>query len=109
MILNDSDVMAQVDPWGMAGASHGLTKHTSSEAMERATCITKSFLVALALVKRHLIVARAALAIRVEVTSQIERWGEVEDCEFQPSCRGFKYDIHSLGRFWTHLGHSHCL
>jgi len=60
----------------------------SSEAMERATYVTKSFLIALALVKCHLTVEQAALAAQVEVASQIERWGEVEDCEFQPSCRG---------------------
>lgn len=62
-----------------------------SEAMERATYITKSFLIALALVKRHLTVEQAALAAQVEVASQIERWGEVEDCEFRPSCRGLKF------------------
>ena len=58
--------------------------------MERATYITKSFLISLALVKRHLTVEQAALATQVEVASQIERWGEVEDCEFQPSCRGLE-------------------
>lgn len=50
--------------------------------MERATYATKSFLIALALVKRHLTVEEAAVAARVEVLSQIQRWGEVEDCEF---------------------------
>jgi chaperone required for assembly of F1-ATPase len=50
--------------------------------MERATYATKSFLIALALVKRHLTVEEAAVAARVEVSSQIQRWGEVEDCEF---------------------------
>jgi ATP synthase F1 complex assembly factor 2 len=50
--------------------------------MERATYATKSFIVALALVKRHLTVDEAAKAAQVEVDSQIERWGEVEDCEF---------------------------
>lgn len=49
--------------------------------MERVTYVTKSFLVALALVKRHMTAERAALAAQVEVASQIERWGEVEDCE----------------------------
>jgi len=51
-------------------------------AMERATYVTKSFLIALALVKRHLTVEEAAVAAQVEVSSQIQRWGEVEDCEF---------------------------
>lgn len=60
------DVVAQMDPWEMA-------------AMERATYVLKSFLIALALVKRHLTVEEAALASQVEVMSQIQRWGEVED------------------------------
>jgi len=48
-------------------------------AMERATYVTKSFLISLALVKRHLTVEQAAQAAQVEVSSQIQRWGEVED------------------------------
>lgn len=51
-------------------------------AMERVTYTTKSFLIALALVKRHITVEEAAVAAQVEVSSQIQRWGEVEDCEF---------------------------
>jgi chaperone required for assembly of F1-ATPase len=51
------------------------------EAMERATYTTKSFIIALALVKKHLTVEQASLAAQVEVASQIERWGEVEDSE----------------------------
>lgn len=61
--------------------------------MERATYVTKSFLVALALVKRHLTAEQAALAAQVEVASQIERWGEVEDCEFLLSFRGSKLPL----------------
>jgi len=49
--------------------------------MERVTHVTKSFVIALALVKQHLTVEQASLAARVEVESQIERWGEVEDSE----------------------------
>lgn len=49
--------------------------------MERATYTTKSFIIALALVQRQLTVDQAAEAAQVEVNSQIERWGEVEDCE----------------------------
>lgn len=63
----------------------------SPEAMERATYVTKSFLIALALVKRHLTAEQASLAARVEVASQIERWGEVEDCEYPLSCRDLKF------------------
>ena len=42
---------------------------------------TKSALIALALVRQRLTVEQAAQAAHVEVNSQIERWGEVEDCE----------------------------
>lgn len=48
--------------------------------MERATYASKSFLIGLAVVKKHLTVEEASLAAHVEVNSQIERWGEVEDC-----------------------------
>lgn len=48
-------------------------------AMERATYTTKSFVIAMALVLRRLTPEQAALAASVEVNSQIERWGEVED------------------------------
>jgi len=51
--------------------------------MERATYATKSFLISLALVEGELSIDQAADASRVEVLSQIKRWGEVEDC--QPS------------------------
>lgn len=47
--------------------------------MERATLTTKSFIIALALVKKHIGPEEACLAAHVEVNSQIERWGEVED------------------------------
>ncbi|TFY77095.1 hypothetical protein EWM64_g6916 [Hericium alpestre] len=50
-------------------------------AMERATYTTKSFLIALALVRRQLTAEQAALVAQVEVMSQIERWGEVEDSQ----------------------------
>ena len=53
-------------------------------AMERATYTSKSFLVALALVKRQIDVDQAAQAAHVEVNSQIERWGEVEDSALIP-------------------------
>ena len=50
--------------------------------MERVTYSTKSFLIALALVQGEITTEQAADASRVEVLSQIKRWGEVEDCEF---------------------------
>ncbi|KAF9452263.1 ATP12-domain-containing protein [Macrolepiota fuliginosa MF-IS2] len=60
------DFIKGFDQWQMA-------------AMERATYTTKSFVIALALVLKHLTPEQAALAASVEVNSQIERWGEVED------------------------------
>jgi len=54
---------------------------TRYEALERATYSSKSFLIGLALVLEEITVEEAALASAVEVASQIERWGEVEDCK----------------------------
>ncbi|KDN53234.1 ATP12-domain-containing protein [Tilletiaria anomala UBC 951] len=48
-------------------------------AFERAVMTSKSFLIALALVEGRLDVEGASRAAEVEVRSQIERWGEVED------------------------------
>ncbi|KAF5324504.1 hypothetical protein D9611_004289 [Ephemerocybe angulata] len=48
-------------------------------ALERATLATKSFIIGMAVVKRHLNVEQAALAASAEVDSQIQVWGEVED------------------------------
>ncbi|ORX91500.1 ATP12-domain-containing protein [Basidiobolus meristosporus CBS 931.73] len=48
-------------------------------AFERATLSSKSFIIALALVKRQLSVEAATTASRVEVLSQIKQWGMVED------------------------------
>ena len=54
--------------------------YKSWTAVERATYTTKSLIIALALVHGRLTAEQAALASQVEVASQIERWGEVEDC-----------------------------
>jgi ATP synthase mitochondrial F1 complex assembly factor 2 len=62
-------VLAEFNEWEMA-------------AMERAAYATKSFLIGLALVKGRLTAEQAAQAAHVEVNAQIERWGEVEDCEY---------------------------
>jgi chaperone required for assembly of F1-ATPase len=56
-------------------------------AMERATYGSKSLIIALALIKNHLTVEEAALAATVEVNSQIERWGEMEESESTHSSR----------------------
>ncbi|KAI0350069.1 ATP12-domain-containing protein [Trametes cingulata] len=67
-------------------------------AMERATYTSKSFLIALALIMRSLDVDQAAQAAHVEVNSQIERWGEVEDTH--------DVDYHDMRR---QLGSAACL
>jgi len=61
-----AEVMKSLDEWQLA-------------AMERSTYTTKSFLIALALVNGRIDAEQAAQAASVEVNSQIERWGEVED------------------------------
>ncbi|KAJ3189823.1 ATP synthase complex assembly protein atp12 [Gaertneriomyces sp. JEL0708] len=48
-------------------------------AFEKAVLTSKSFIIALALVKRRINVDAAAKAARLEVLHQIDRWGEVED------------------------------
>ncbi|KAG2158416.1 uncharacterized protein EDB93DRAFT_1077117 [Suillus bovinus] len=78
-------VLSEMDPWELA-------------AMERVTYATKSFLIALALVKRHITVEEAAVAAQVEVSSQIQRWGEVEDSH--------DVDFHDIRR---QLGSAACL
>ncbi|KAI0654740.1 ATP12-domain-containing protein [Cubamyces menziesii] len=67
-------------------------------AMERATYTSKSFLIGLALLMRRLDVDQAAQAAHVEVNSQIERWGEVEDTH--------DVDYHDMRR---QLGSAACL
>jgi ATP synthase F1 complex assembly factor 2 len=83
--------------------------------MERATYTTKSFIIALALVKKHLSVEQASLAAQVEVASQIQRWGEVEDSErltniltiFSPTfSSAHDVDFHDVRR---QLGSAACL
>lgn len=48
-------------------------------AFERSVMLTKSFLISLALLSGHLNVQQAANAAEVEVQSQINSWGTVED------------------------------
>ncbi|KAI0806963.1 ATP12-domain-containing protein [Fomes fomentarius] len=79
------EVLSKLSSWEMA-------------AMERATYTSKSFLIGLALVMRHLNVDQAAQAAHVEVNSQIERWGEVEDSH--------DVDYHDMRR---QLGSASCL
>lgn len=56
----------------------------SCAAFERAVLASKSYLIALGLVEGFLSVDQAALAAHVEVQSQIDRWGEVEDSASLP-------------------------
>ena len=84
--------------------------------MERVTFTTKSFIIALALVHGRINAEQAALASQVEVASQIERWGEVEDCtyahhfgasdktELRPPAHDVDY--HDVRR---HIGSAACL
>lgn len=62
-------VVERWDEWQMA-------------ALERAVYATKSFLIGFALVSGKLTADQAARAAQVEVASNIELWGEVEDCEW---------------------------
>jgi len=80
-----ANVLAGLDVWELA-------------AMERATYTTKSFIIALALVQKHLTAEEASLAAEVEVASQIQRWGEVEDTH--------DVDFHDIRR---QLGSAACL
>jgi len=50
-------------------------------AFERAAYASKSFIIALALCRGHLTAEQASQASHVEVRSQIEIWGEVEDSQ----------------------------
>jgi ATP synthase F1 complex assembly factor 2 len=59
-------VLEQMDSWELA-------------AFERAVYATKSFVAALAFVKGRITAHEAAQAAHVEVSAQIEQWGEVED------------------------------
>lgn len=68
--------------------------------MERATYTTKSFIIALALVRKHLSVEQASLAAQVEVASQIQRWGEVEDSEYFSDTRTAVHTYDSQRMTW---------
>lgn len=62
------EVVSAYDPWRLAG-------------FERSVMASKSYIIGLGLAEGFLTVEEAALAAHVEVQSQIERWGEVEDSE----------------------------
>jgi ATP synthase F1 complex assembly factor 2 len=81
--------MESLDQWSLAGECHQSTSTIAqlsfAIALERATYASKSLIIALALVTKHMSVEQAALTASVEVNSQIERWGEVEDSAFPVS------------------------
>ena len=82
-------VISKLDPWQMAGMFATLLSLAPADyhkALERATYSSKSFLVGLMLVLKKITVEEAALACTVEVSSQIQRWGEVEDCGYAFIC-----------------------
>ena len=66
--------------WYIATVHIETSSSDASQGLERAVYTTKSFLIGLALIKGRVSVEQAAQAAHVEVNSQIERWGEVEDC-----------------------------
>ncbi|KAK4058789.1 ATP synthase mitochondrial F1 complex assembly factor 2 [Microbotryomycetes sp. JL221] len=61
------------------GAVVGAYDQFKLAAFERAVLASKSYLIALGLVEGFLSVEQAAMAAHVEVQSQIDKWGEVED------------------------------
>ncbi|EJD46058.1 ATP12-domain-containing protein [Auricularia subglabra TFB-10046 SS5] len=61
-----AEVLSRLDPWQLT-------------ALERAVYSSKSLIIALALVLGRLNPEQAAQAAHVEVSSQVQRWGEVED------------------------------
>lgn len=76
-------VVSAMDQWELAGALLIGANVVANQykAFERAVYSTKSFVIALALCKGRLTANEAADASHVEVRSQIERYGEVEDSE----------------------------
>ncbi len=78
-------IIQSLDAWGLAGGHYNFIRDAAHvddrpSALERVTYTTKSFIIALALVKGRIDAEQAAQAALVEVNSQIEKWGEVEDC-----------------------------
>jgi ATP synthase F1 complex assembly factor 2 len=82
------DIVNGWDSWQVAGKSSFSPGRATAlmyrlTALERATYSTKSFLIAFALVSGKLTADQASRAAQVEVSSQIELWGEVEDSELR--------------------------
>jgi ATP synthase mitochondrial F1 complex assembly factor 2 len=77
-------ILAELDQWQLAGASSPSALRyslTHFQGLERAVYTTKSLLTSLALIKGRINVEQAAESAHVEVNSQIQKWGQVEDCE----------------------------
>ncbi|GAA5905080.1 ATP synthase complex assembly protein ATP12 [Sporobolomyces salmoneus] len=75
-ILNTKQPDATILKLGSVVADYDMFKLA---AFERAVLASKSYLIALGLVEGYFTVDEAAQAAHVEVQSQIDRWGEVED------------------------------
>ncbi|GAA5843915.1 hypothetical protein JCM3766R1_006102 [Sporobolomyces carnicolor] len=75
-ILNTKQPDATILKLGSVVADYDMYKLA---AFERAVLASKSYLIALGLVEGYFTVDQAAQAAHVEVQSQIDRWGEVED------------------------------
>jgi len=87
-ILKLGSVVADYDAFKLAGKSLSflIELRNSADVMtgggtafERSVLASKSYLIALGLVEGFFTVDEAAQAAHVEVQSQIDRWGEVED------------------------------
>jgi ATP synthase F1 complex assembly factor 2 len=90
-VLKLGSVVSDFDAFKLAGAypplfffpETGLTLNLPTHtAFERAVLASKSYLIALGVVEGFLSVDEAAKAAHVEVQSQIDRWGEVEDSKW---------------------------
>jgi len=79
-----TEILEEMDVWELAGEleERCARERADNLAFERAAYASKSFIIALALCRGHLTAEQASQASHVEVRSQIEIWGEVEDSQF---------------------------
>jgi ATP synthase F1 complex assembly factor 2 len=102
-------ILTELDQWQLAGTYlrytlpyRGTSPDVFFQGLERAVYTTKSLLISLAFIKRRISVEQAAQATHVEVNSQIERWGEVEDCKssrLRPRLGSFSPESFSFEKF----------
>lgn len=94
--FNDISTLTSVEDCPHMTGKGRTIELTSLIAFERAVYATKSFIIALALVQGRITAHQAAEAAHVEVRSQIEKWGEVEDSK---SFHSFSVSFHYSLRF----------